>query len=206
MGGDGVTTTAAAKLDATTPKWPVVEANLADPPTVTVGGVTTEVTGDDPQRQIVALAAAQARGNGRPIRARVTTPGGQVHRLIVTPTGRVARLDQPTTLGTPGGAGKPTRRRRPGPSRWRRKRPGKTERGTPRSGWAFGRGRLRRVLARFPWPVRWTARVRRVLARFPRPVRWAALVLGVLTVAALVVGVLMTVAHLLAIVASRRLR
>ena len=43
MGGDGVTPTPAAKLDATTPKWPIVEANLADPPTVTVGGVATEV-------------------------------------------------------------------------------------------------------------------------------------------------------------------
>src|SRR6478736_8900292 len=115
VGGDGVTPTPAAKLDATTPKWPVVEANLADPPTVTVGGVTTEVTGDDPQRQIIAAAAAQARGNGRPIRARVTTPGGDVHRLIVTPTGRVTRLDHPTT-GAPVSAGKPSRPRKADPS------------------------------------------------------------------------------------------
>ena len=82
------------------------EASLADPPTVTVSGVTTPVTGADPQREIVAAAAAQARGNGRPIRARVTTPGGDVHRLIVTPTGRVVRLDQPDRP-TPAAPGKP---------------------------------------------------------------------------------------------------
>src|SRR6478736_4699044 len=116
-----VTPTAAAKLDATTPKWPVVEANLADPPTVTVGGVTTEVTGDDPQREIIAAAAAQARGNGRPIRARVAIPGGQVHRLIVTPTGRVTRLDHPTT-GAPVSAGKPSRPRKADPSTRKTKR------------------------------------------------------------------------------------
>ena len=42
------------ELDAATPQWPVVLASLADPPTVTVSGITTPMTGDDPQREVVA--------------------------------------------------------------------------------------------------------------------------------------------------------
>lgn len=167
--------TIAAKLDAATPGWPVVEASLADPPTVTVSGVTTAVTGDDPQREIIAAAAAQARSNGRPIRARVSTPGGQVHRLIVTPTGRVVRLDQHPT----GRPGTPTGPRKPGPApRKAKARPGKPARSTRgrRPGRSRGPGRG------------WVGvGVPRVWGRFPRPVRWVGLVLGVLTVAALVV-------------------
>ena len=104
--------TPAAVLDARTPGWPVVEATLTDPPTVTVGGITTPLDGADPQRDLVLAAAAQARGNGRPIRARVSTPGGDVHHLIVTTTGRVVPLPQP-------GEDRPGKNRpaRPGPAR-----------------------------------------------------------------------------------------
>ena len=112
--------TPAAVLDARTPGWPVVEATLTDPPTVTVGGITTPLDGADPQRDLVLAAAAQARGNGRPIRARVSTPGGDVHHLIVTTTGRVVPLPQP-------GEDRPGKKARPGKAR-----PG--GRGTPKAG------------------------------------------------------------------------
>ena len=105
--------TPAAVLDARTPGWPVVEATLTDPPTVTVGGITTPLDGADPQRDLVLAAAAQARGNGRPIRARVTTPGGDVHHLIVTTTGRVVPLPHPGPARQEGRSGEGPIRQRP---------------------------------------------------------------------------------------------
>ena len=150
------------ELDAVTPQWPVVLATLADPPTVTVSGITTPITGGDPQHEVVRLAAAQARSNNRPIRARVTTPGGEVHRLIITPTGRVAQLDD--SVSTDGATARKvslTKKSKP-PGRPRESAGGESA------------GRIR-------------GRVAPVLTRFPRPVRWAGLALGMLTAVALIV-------------------
>ena len=129
------------------PGWPVVEATLTDPPTVTVGGITTPLDGADPQRDLVLAAAAQARGNGRPIRGPGGTPGGDVHHLIVTTTGRVVPLPQP-------GENRPGKARpgkaRPGGRRHTRSRRDHDTRGTPRTqaggqqpvgGWVGSRGR-----------------------------------------------------------------
>ena len=147
------------ELDAVTPQWPVVRASLADPPTVTVSGITTPITGADPQREVVHLAAAQARTNNRPIRAQVTTPGGEVHRLIITPTGRVVRLDPTPTSGTGGTQARPV-------SLTKETKP---------------HGRLGKSANRI------RGRVLPTVNRFPRPVRWAGLAMGVLTAAALIV-------------------
>ena len=121
-----------------------MEATLADPPTVTVGGITTPLDGADPQRDLVLAAAAQARGNGRPIRARVTTPGGDVHHLIVTTTGRVVPLHQPgPPAGNPPGKTRPGGRGTRGPARTRHPRhvPEAGHRARPGRGWAGSRGR-----------------------------------------------------------------
>ena len=155
--------TPAAVLDARTPGWPVVEATLTDPPTVTVSGITTPLDGADPQRDLVLAAATQARGNGRPIRVRVATPGGDVHHLIVTTTGRVVPLPQP--------GDRPGKKARSGKAR-------SGDRGTPEAGAntaTAGEAGEAGGQTRWGW------------GRFPRPVRWAALGLAVLTAAALVV-------------------
>ena len=81
-----------AELDASTPRWPEIALMLTDPASITVSGVTTTLTGDDPQREAVLLAARHASSNGRPIRMRVTT-AGRVQRVIVTADHRVVPLD-----------------------------------------------------------------------------------------------------------------
>jgi hypothetical protein len=55
----------------------------------------TERSPAHPQRDAVLQASQQARANGRLIRMTVTTAGG-LHRLVVTPDGRVVPLDQPS--------------------------------------------------------------------------------------------------------------
>ena len=145
-----------AELDASTPRWPEIALALTDPASITVSGVTTPLTGDDPQRQAVVLAARHAANHGGAVRMRVTTPGG-VQRVIVTADHRVVPLD---TSPAPAGAA-------PAPPK------------TPKTPARKARFRKAR-----PRPRRES---RRVVDRFPRPVRWAGLALAVLTVAALVV-------------------
>ena len=140
-----------AELDASTPRWPEIALMLTDPASITVSGVTTTLTGDDPQREAVLLAARHASSNGRPIRMRVTT-AGRVQRVIVTADHRVVPLDT-----GPARTGKPPAAATAAPLK------------TPKA------------------PSRPRREFRRVVDRFPRPVRWAGLALAVLTAAALVV-------------------
>ena len=77
-----------AKLAAQTPKWPELRVTLTDPAGITVSGLTTPLTTDDPPAEAVARAAAQARVNGRPIRVTVTTTTGEVNRRVPDPDQR----------------------------------------------------------------------------------------------------------------------
>lgn len=79
----------ADRLDRDTPKWPEVRITLGDNPTVTVSGVETPT---DDEATALARTAAQARTLGRPIRARVTTAAGALHRLIVSTDGTVTEI------------------------------------------------------------------------------------------------------------------
>ena len=128
-----------AQLDASTPRWPEIALALTDPASITVSGVTTALTGDDPQADAVIRAARHAAGTGRPIRMRVTTPGG-VQRVIVTPQGRVVPLDRPARAGAPPVSGSPAPPTTP-------KTPPPPPSRAPR--------RRRVVVDRFPRPVRW---------------------------------------------------
>ena len=80
----------------------------------------TERSPAHPQRDAVLQASQQARANGRLIRMTVTTAGG-LHRLVVTPDGRVVPLDQPSDGRPPPPAPKTARSsrrktyQRPGP-------------------------------------------------------------------------------------------
>ena len=116
-----------AELDASTPRWPEIALALTDPASITVSGVTTALTGDDPQRQAVVLAARHAANHGGAVRMRVTTPGG-VQRVIVTADHRVVPLDTSPAPATARRRHPPRRRRhrhgRHGPGRHRRGRGG----------------------------------------------------------------------------------
>ena len=116
-----------AELDASTPRWPEIALALTDPASITVSGVTTALTGDDPQRQAVVLAARHAANHGGAVRMRVTTPGG-VHRVIVTADHRVVPLD---TNPAPAGAAPAPPKTPRQPSR---KAPGAAAAGVPAGG------------------------------------------------------------------------
>jgi hypothetical protein len=120
-----------ARLDQDTPKWPEVRITLGEHPTVTVSGVITPV---DDEATAITRCADQARTLGRPIRARITTPTGDVRRVIVTTDGVVTTLDTGPAAKPAGSA---TARGKP-PTR-------------PRSGSGPGSNG---VLSRFPAPVR----------------------------------------------------
>ncbi len=121
-------TPATTKLDTSTPKWPVLAVNLADPPTVDINGASTPLDAADPQRDAVGHATRQARALGRAVRMTVTDAAGE-QRLIVTADGVVTLLDPPPATGKPGrkggsdqkGKAKTKRRlldRLPRPARW----------------------------------------------------------------------------------------
>lgn len=120
-----------ARLDQDTPKWPEVRITLGEHPTVTVSGVITAV---DDEATAITRCAGQASTLGRPIRARITTPTGDVRRVIVTTSGVVTALDNglaATSAGSATARGKPPARQRSGSGR-----------------------RGKSVLSRFPAPVR----------------------------------------------------
>jgi len=119
-------------LDRSTPRWPQVDLVMTDPPSITVCGVSTALTGDDPQRDAVIAAARQARLGGRPIRMRVATGAG-VQRVIVTGDHRVVPLPTPDQASQFGAGKTPAAAA------------AKTRPAAPR----------RRALDRFPRPVRW---------------------------------------------------
>ena len=112
-----------AKIDRATARWPVLLASLAHPPTFTMSGVATPLTSADPQREAVALATRAARTGGAAVRMTVTTPTGEVHRLIVTTGGAVVPLEGAATASAGTRRVKAARKptgiyRLPGPARW----------------------------------------------------------------------------------------
>ncbi|HZM66762.1 MAG TPA: hypothetical protein VFC16_10740, partial [Nakamurella sp.] len=122
-------TPAATKLDTSTPKWPVLAVNLADPPNVDINGASTPLDPADPQRDAVGHATRQARALGRAVRMTVTDAAGE-QRLIVTADGVVTLLDPPPATGKPGRTSNPAQK----------KGKAKTK---------------RRLLDRLPRPARW---------------------------------------------------
>lgn len=87
------------RLDQQTPRFPELRAQLADPPSITVGGVTRPLGSDDPQGEIVTIAADRARQHNAPIRLTVTVDNGAVDHLIVTADGAVHQLSHQPSPG-----------------------------------------------------------------------------------------------------------
>lgn len=93
------------RLDQQTPRFPELRAQLAEPPTITVSGVTRPLDSDDPQGEIVGIAANRARQQGAPIRLTVTVDDGAVDHLIVTTDGAVHQLKHEPAPRPAGGSG-----------------------------------------------------------------------------------------------------
>ena len=83
----------AARLDKATPKWPELRATFGDTPSIVIAGVSRRLDSQDPQRDAVMIAAAEARDTGHPIRMTATAADGSVRRLIVDHTATVVVLD-----------------------------------------------------------------------------------------------------------------
>jgi len=109
---------------AAAPRFPVLRGRISADGTATLDGRTVEGDARDPERALLAAAAATAGLYGHPVRLHLTEAAGRPRRLVVSPAGPVypestrqrsrhTRRDHPDPVVPPaGGEPRPERPRR----------------------------------------------------------------------------------------------
>lgn len=82
-----------ARIDASTPRWPVARVALSDQPSLELSGIRTLLDPGDPQHAAYTQLLDEARRRGHDLRMEVRNADQSVDRFIVRTDGTLIRLD-----------------------------------------------------------------------------------------------------------------